>query len=153
MSPPDTGFGTHFSMESLVNNIEWAPITAVRGYGMLIEGRRVGLYNQTEIIINAKKTHWGVAYLLIMEAEWRTVERQMRVHEPPHDLTYMSAIPPELATISRAFIRERRQMYPDETPFYVGTSTKWSPEVASFTDLQTQILDLHRWIDKCCLGS
>lgn len=138
--------------------IEWAPITAVRGYAMLIEGRRIGIYNQVEMTIQGQLQKWGVAYLIITVKEWENIATKLNVRftdqtKPPWPIAFASGISPEGATISKAFIRDRKLIFPDEEPFWIGTQTRWSPTDTSFIDLQTMILDLHKWVDGCLESS
>lgn len=134
-----------------MSDTPWAPVLAVRGYGMLIDGRRVGLYNQVEMKVNGRQVHWGVGYLLITTDEWLKLNKRIfDLSNPPAvSITYATGIPPETATISRAFIRERKQLFPDETPFYLGAETRWNAEAPSLTELQDLVLELNDWVDSC----
>lgn len=133
-----------------MSNIEWAPIAAVRGYAMLIEGKRIGLYNQVQMTIHGKLTSWGVAYVLISSEEWAdNLSTHMRLLQEVH-LDYASGIPPETATISRAFIKERKNLFPTEEPFYIGISTRWTQDdPPSLTSLQDHVLELYQQVEKC----
>lgn len=138
--------------------IDWAPIQAVRGYAMLIEGKRIGLYNQVEMTIQGQIQRWGVAYLIITVDEWQLISNKMferfsKQLRPPHPIAFASGISPETATISKAFIRDRKLIFPDEEPFWIGTQTKWNQASPPFVDLQTMIIDLYRWVDECLESS
>lgn len=136
---------------STVNN-RWAPITAVRGYGMLIDGRRIGLYNQNQMIVQGKTINWGVAYLLIRVSEWEKLQVPTVLQTTPVRINFAAGIPPETATISRAFIRDQMKFDANAIPFYLGTDTRWQDEPPSLTELQELILQLHDWVDKWCVS-
>ena len=133
-----------------MEDINWVPIQAVRGNGMLIEGKRIGLYTAMQMLVNGKIVNWGVSYLIISVDEWKIL--QTIIQSAPLRITYATGITPETATISRAFIRERKNLFPDELPFYLGTDTRWGSEEVSLTQMQTMCLDLYRWVESCCVS-
>jgi hypothetical protein len=130
------------------NKLRWTPIVAVRGQGMLIDGRRIGLYSKKSMTVKStgKTTYWGVMYLMLTTHEWNITQIMLR-HDviPPYDITFVSDNQPNDATVSRAFLAAYAEVE-DEDVVFIGWGTTWGPHEIQYEDMQEQIIKMHDWI-------
>lgn len=129
-------------------DLRWTPIVAVRGQGMLIDGNRIGLYNQCKMQSKStgKETHWGVMYLMLTEVEWEKLRAILYVNaEPPFDITFVSDSQPNDCTVSRAYLSAFAEI-DSEKPWFIGWATHWGPAEIPYSSMQDMIIKMADWV-------
>lgn len=131
---------------------EWLPIVAVRGFGMLIRGRRVGIYNMMQSHRSSDRqaeTHWAIFYLILTADEWDRVNVISTISPPPTDISYVDIAQPECATVTRSYLTAREVIYGTEDLRWVGCYLPWRDSAYTHEEIQPAVLEFSRWVDKC----
>ena len=128
--------------------LRWTPIVAVRGQGMLIDGKRIGLYSKKSMTVKStgKVTQWGVMYLMLTSLEWKHIRGMLYENvNPPYDITFVSVNQPNDATVSRAFLAAYAEIDSDD-PIFIGWGTPWGPTEIQHEEMQMQVIEMHDWV-------
>lgn len=128
-------------------NKRWSILAAVRGNGLLIDGKRIYTFELCQEQMPTYALYWGVGYALLTEEESQLCLAQ---HETcPFSIGYRSIVQPTLATVSRVYLASRKAIFGEAPIVYLGIATAWRREPYSVHDMQEVMTVYHDWIETC----